>query len=74
MTTDQIGDDLRVVATAYRQEMMAGHGDMEAYRAALEAYLARHPEKSSDAAGQEVARLIFAAAERGDGWPHGRDG
>ena len=67
-------DDMRIVAAAYRQEMVAGHGDVEAYRAALEAYLAKHPEKSSDTAGQEVGRLIFQAAERGDGWLYGRKG
>ena len=74
MTTDPMTDDLRIVAAAYRQEMLAGNGDMEAYRAALEAYLARHPEKPSDTAGREVARLIFEASSAEDGWLYGRKG
>ena len=39
----------------------------EAYHAALEAYLIRYPEKSSDTAGEEVARLIFEASAREPG-------
>ena len=74
MATDPMNDDLRIVAAAYCQEMLAGNGDMEAYRAALETYLVQHPEKSSDTAGQEVMRLILQASERGDGWLDGRKG
>ena len=74
MSTDPTNDDLRIVSTAYRHEMSAGNGDMEAYRAALEAYLARHPEKSSDAAGREVARLITEASTMDDDWLCGREG
>ena len=74
MTTEPMNDDLRLVAAAYRQEMLAGHGDQEAYRAALEANLAQHPEKPSDAAGREVARLIFEASNADDGWLYGRKG
>ena len=67
MTTDPMTDDKRLVATAYRQEMLAGHGDQEAYDAAIEAYLARYPEKPSDIAALEVARLIFEASSAEDG-------
>ncbi len=74
MAPDPNNEDLLIVATAYRQEMMAGHGDMEAYRAALEAYLLRYPEKPSDTAGREVSRLIFEASSAEDGWIYGRDG
>ena len=66
-------DDMRIVATAYREEMLAGNGDQEAYAAALTAYMARYPEKPSDIAGKEVSRLIFEASERGDGWIYGRE-
>ena len=74
MATDPTNDDLRIIAAAYREEMLAGNGDQEAYRAALEAFLVQHPEKSSVAAGREVARLIFQASERGAGWFYGRKG
>ena len=67
MATAPVNDDMRIVAAAYREEMLAGHGDQEAYRAALEAYLAQHPEKPSDTAGREVARLIFEASNAEDG-------
>lgn len=74
MTTDPINDDQRLVATAYRQEMLAGHGDLEAYRAAFEAYTKRYPEKPTDAASLEVSRLIFEASSGEDEWIYGRKG
>ena len=74
MTSDLDNEALLIVATAYRQEMMAGHGDQEAYAAALDAYLLRYPEKPSDTAGREVSRLIFEASSAEDGWIYGRDG
>lgn len=73
MTTDPMNADLRLVAAAYRHEMLAGNGDQETYRAALVAYLAQHPEKPSDAAGREVARLIFEASSAEDGWIYGKN-
>ena len=74
MGTDPMSEDMRIVARAYREEMLAGNGDMEAYSAALEAYLARHPDKPADAAGRHVAELIFEASAWGDSWIYGRDG
>ena len=41
MNFDQLTDDMLMVATAYRQELMAGRGDVAAYAATLEAYLAK---------------------------------
>ena len=41
MATDPTNDDLRIVATAYRDEMLAGNGDQEAYRAAPPAVKSR---------------------------------
>ena len=73
MTSDPTNEALLIVATAYRQEMMAGHGDQEAFAAALEAYLLRYPEKPSDTAGKEVSRLIFEASTAEDGWIYGRE-
>ena len=73
MTTDPMNDDLRLVAAAYRQEMLAGHGDLAAYCAAFEAYMAKYPEKSSDNAAGIVSRLIFEASNADDGWIFGRN-
>ncbi len=67
-------EDLRVVAAAYRAMRVAGHDDQEAYRAALEVYMARHPEKTSDKAGREVTELILEAATREGDWLNGREG
>ena len=74
MSTNPINDDLLIVAAAYRQEMSAGHGDLEAYRAAFEAYTKRYPEKPTDTAAREVTRLIFEASSAEDGWVYGREG
>jgi len=74
MATNPTDDDLLIVAAAYRQEMLAGHGDLEAYRAAFEAYSKRYPEKTTDTAAFEVSRLIFETSAGEDGWIYGRDG
>ena len=73
MTTDPMTDDMRIVATAYREEMLAGHGDLEAYCAAFEAYSKRYPEKPTDTAAREVSRLIFEASTADDCWIFGRN-
>ncbi len=62
---------LRAVALAYRLERKRGHGDFEAYQAAMQAYRQLHPEDADDAAGYEVARLIFEASERAGPWLYG---
>ena len=67
-------DDLRAVAAAYRAVRVSGHGDQEAYRAALEVFMAKHPEKPSDKAGREVGELIIAASTRDGDWLYGREG
>ena len=41
-------DDMLIIATANRGEMLAGHGDLKAYRAAFEAYSKLYPEKPTD--------------------------
>ena len=74
MTTDPDADDKLLVATAYREQMLAGRGDLEAYRAALEAYMRRYPEKPSDVAGKEVTRLIIEISAQNDGWIIVQDG
>jgi hypothetical protein len=73
MTTNPMTNDMRIVATAYRQEMLAGGGDLEGYRAALDVYLDQHPEKPRDIAGKEVRRLIYEASAREDGWIYGKE-
>jgi hypothetical protein len=73
MTLDPTTDDRLLVATAYRDQMLAGRGPLEAYRAALEAYLRRYPEKPSDIAGKEVTRLILEASAVEDSWIYGRE-
>jgi hypothetical protein len=70
---DQHLDDLRLVAAAYRRERVAGHGDREAYHAALAAYLEQNPHVPADKAGETVSRLIFEASEKAPDWLHGRD-
>ena len=55
---------LRAVALAYRRERMSGHGDLEAYQAAMQAYRKRRPEEPENTAQHEVGRLIAEAAER----------
>ena len=62
---------LRAVALAYRRERMSGHGDFEAYQAAMQAYRQLHPEAADDAARYEVGRLISEAAERAGQWLYG---
>ncbi len=66
--------DLQVVAAAYRAVRVAGHNDQEAYRVALEVYMARHPEKPSDKAAREVTELIVEAATREGDWLYGHEG
>jgi hypothetical protein len=73
MTTDPMTDDMLLVATAYREQMLAGGGDLEGNQAALAAYLARYPDKPPDIAGKEVSRLIFEVSAREDGWIYGRE-
>ncbi len=68
------GDHLsthRAVALAYRRERKRGHGEFEAYQAAMQAYRQLHPEDTDDAAGYEVGRLIFEASERAGPWLYG---
>jgi hypothetical protein len=67
-------DDLQVVAAAYRALRVAGQGDQEAYAAALEVYMARHPERPADKAGREVTELIIQAATTEGDWLYGREG
>lgn len=74
MNTDPMTEDTHIVAKAYREEMQAGHSDLEAYRAAFKAYSSRYPEKAAHEAGREVADLIFDASARGDRWVFGRAG
>jgi hypothetical protein len=70
--TDHHTDDLRLVGSAYRRERVAGHGDREAYHAALAAYLEQNPHLPADKAGETVSHLIFEAAEKDPAWLHGR--
>lgn len=69
---DQHHGDLRLVAQAYRRERVAGHGDREAYHAALAAYLEQNPHVPADKAGNIVSLLIFEASEKAPDWLHGR--
>ena len=70
------GDDahlstLRAVALAYRRERKRGHGDLEAYQAAMQAYRELRPEEPENTAQHEVGRLIAEAAERAGPWLYG---
>ena len=47
---------LRAVALAYRRERKRGHGDFEAYQAAMLAYRQLHLEDADDAARYEFGR------------------
>ncbi len=62
---------LRAVALAYRRERVRGHGDFEAYQAAVQAYRERRPEEPENTAQHEVGRLIAEAAERAGQWLYG---
>ncbi len=62
---------LRAVALAYRQERKRGHGDFEAYQAAMQAYRELRPEDPENTAQHEVGRLIAEAAERAGQWLYG---
>ena len=69
------GDDhlytLRAVALAYRRKRKRGHGDLDAYQAAMQAYRELRPEVPENTAQHEVARLIAEAAERAGPWLYG---
>ncbi len=62
---------LRAVALAYRRKRKRGHGDLEAYQAAMQAYRELRPEEPENTAQREVARLIAEAAERAGPWLSG---
>jgi hypothetical protein len=73
MTTDPMTEDMRLVAAAYREQMLAGRGEIAAWHTALEAYMARYPEKPADKAGSEVTGLILEASSKGADWICGRE-
>ena len=62
---------LRAVALAYRRERKLGHGDHEAYQAAMKAYRELRPDDPENTAQREVGRLIAEAAERAGQWLYG---
>ena len=64
-------DDLLIVATAYRQAIMAGRREEAGFQVALDSFLEHHPEIPSDKAGQEVSRLIAEAIDKYGGWLYG---
>ena len=65
---------LRAVALAYRRKRKRGHGDFEAYQAAMQAYREIRPEEPENTAQEEVGRLIAEAAERAGPWLYGAPG
>ncbi len=55
---------LRALALAYRRERVRGHGDFEAYQAAIQTHRELRPKEPENTAQHEVGRLIAEAAER----------
>jgi len=71
MTTDHPDphhEDLLMVATAYREALLAGGGGNAEFQASLGAFLKHHPECPSDKAGDVVDRLIVEAIVEYGGW------
>ncbi len=64
-------DDLLIVATAYRQALMAGAGEEVGFQASLDAFLKHQPEVPSDKAGDEVNQLFAEVIDEYGGWLYG---
>jgi hypothetical protein len=71
LNPDPHHEDLLMVATAYRQALMAGGGEDAGFQASLDAFLKHHPEFPSDKARDEVIQLIAEAIVEYGGWLYG---
>jgi len=61
-------DTMRAVAHAYRRVRQAGQLDQPAREAAIEAFLARHPELERLPSSAAAARIIAWAAREHAAW------